>query len=155
MEPLSDFRDPPKRPIPVPGFKSDGQKIPLALYLHVNDFTDFQRKVLPVFLKPDHDDADIQRAIAALNAHVHALTLAGFKPKRADGDMVNQPDHYKRFPIEPTFFNQENGIDWLRGNANKYICRYPFKNGIEDLQKARRNLVMYLGWIHGDEGWSK
>ena len=26
---------------------------------------------------------------------------------------------------------------YLQGNIMKYLCRYPYKNGVEDLEKAR------------------
>ncbi|MCC5780544.1 DUF3310 domain-containing protein [Nitratireductor sp. B36] len=69
--------------------------------------------------------------------------------------MVNRPEHYDRFPIEPTFFIMENSIDWLRGNFLKYVCRFPYKNGIEDLRKAMRNLAMYVRWHDMDPSWSR
>lgn len=137
------------------GYLDDGQKVPLGLFLHVNDLTAFQSAVIPIFMGVHHDKDDIARSIAAISDHINRLAMAGFKPSRAEGDAVNQPDHYKRFKIEPTFYNQENGVDWCRGNALKYVCRFPFKNGLEDLRKAMRCLEMYLRWMSGEEGWSK
>jgi hypothetical protein len=62
-------------------------------------------------------------------------------------DAVNQPSHYTSGGIET--------IDYLRaklgplaflgyciGNVLKYVSRYQFKNGLEDLKKAQ----VYLGW---------
>jgi hypothetical protein len=62
-------------------------------------------------------------------------------------DAVNQPSHYTAGGIET--------IDYLRaklgplaflgyciGNVLKYVSRYQFKNGLEDLKKAQ----VYLGW---------
>jgi hypothetical protein len=33
--------------------------------------------------------------------------------------------------------------DYLHGNVLKYILRWKFKNGVEDLRKAQ----VYLGWL--------
>ena len=57
-------------------------------------------------------------------------------------DPVNHPSHYTSGKIEcieyikDTLNNQEYA-GYLRGNLQKYISRYPLKNGIEDLRKAR------------------
>lgn len=37
---------------------------------------------------------------------------------------------------------------YCTGNILKYISRYPFKNGVEDLKKAR----VYLDWLIEAEG---
>jgi len=45
--------------------------------------------------------------------------------------------HYKGFTIEPSEYNMKNELNWGQGNVVKYVSRYPFKNGLEDLLKAR------------------
>lgn len=155
MEP-NDFNHPIRSwPKHRQGVKDDGQKVTLAYFLHVNTLNPFQRLVIPLFMEVDHTQTSVQRAMAAIDEHVAALTQAGWTPERRKGDMVDRPEHYTAFPIEPTFFNMENGIDWCRGNALKYICRYRFKNGIEDLRKALRYLTMYLAYANGEQEWSK
>jgi hypothetical protein len=48
-------------------------------------------------------------------------------------DMVNSPPHYNQAGIECIYY--------LQGNIIKYLWRYRYKNGVEDLKKAQ----WYLG----------
>lgn len=68
-------------------------------------------------------------------------------------DVVHLPDHYARFKIEPVRFVAENGLNFLQGNVLKYLLRYPFKNGKEDLLKARRYLDMLIAFEDNDPNW--
>ena len=45
--------------------------------------------------------------------------------------------HYSRLKIDPYEYSMQNELNPLQMNAIKYITRYPFKNGIEDLEKAK------------------
>lgn len=45
--------------------------------------------------------------------------------------------HYTRFAIQPLEFIHKNRLNFMQGNIIKYTVRYPFKNGVEDLEKAR------------------
>ena len=61
-------------------------------------------------------------------------------------DMVEHPPHYGQGTIEcidyiQDFLSREEYIGYLRGNIAKYNHRWRYKNGIEDLKKAR--------WYHG------
>ena len=51
-------------------------------------------------------------------------------------DNIN-PDHYKQGKIEVIEFILDQKFNYLEGNVVKYLSRYKFKNGIEDLNKAR------------------
>jgi len=58
-------------------------------------------------------------------------------------DPVNSPVHYTAAgglecidAIEAAM-STEQFQGWLRGNVLKYLWRYPYKNNIEDLQKAK------------------
>ena len=55
-------------------------------------------------------------------------------------DMVNHPPHYNQHGIECIDAIQACTSDgfqyYLQGNIIKYIWRYKYKNGIEDLKKA-------------------
>ena len=63
-------------------------------------------------------------------------------------DPVAQPDHYNKGAIEaieaikasmhPTEYK-----GYLKGNCLKYLWRYEYKDGIEDLKKAQ----VYLSWL--------
>ena len=56
-------------------------------------------------------------------------------------DMVNSPAHYNKAGIETIDIIESvtgDGFEtYLQGNILKYICRYKYKNGVEDLEKAR------------------
>lgn len=63
-------------------------------------------------------------------------------------DSVNHPSHYNESGIEcieaieatlgPVGFQA-----YCKGNCMKYLWRYPYKNGLEDLKKAQ----VYLNWM--------
>lgn len=58
-------------------------------------------------------------------------------------DMVKSPDHYTRGGIEckdaiEAALTPEEFRGWCKGNAIKYVWREQFKNGDEDLAKARQ-----------------
>ena len=62
-----------------------------------------------------------------------------FKEVKAS-DLVNNPPHYNQAGIEcidailaATNHNKEG---YLQGNILKYVWRYDYKGGLEDLQKA-------------------
>jgi len=48
-------------------------------------------------------------------------------------------NHYEGYDIEPIDYMDDDPGDtagWLRYNAQKYLIRYPRKNGIEDVEKS-------------------
>jgi len=57
-----------------------------------------------------------------------------------------QQKHYSMLKIEPIEYIRKNNLGFLEGNVIKYLSRYPFKNGIEDLEKAKQ----YLEWLIED-----
>ena len=68
-------------------------------------------------------------------------------------DNVNHPDHYTSGGIECIDAIRAALSDgfsaYCAGNVIKYVWRHRYKNGIEDLQKAR----VYLDWmIKAEEG---
>ena len=68
-------------------------------------------------------------------------------------DMVNSPPHYNKTGIECIDAIQaatENGFEYyLQGNIIKYLWRYRYKNGVEDLEKAKWYLEKLIK-IKGD-----
>lgn len=63
-------------------------------------------------------------------------------------DNVNSPSHYGQGKIEAIDYikdslTKEEYIGYLRGNIAKYLHRWRYKNGLEDLKKAQ----VYLGWL--------
>ena len=58
-----------------------------------------------------------------------------------DEDMVNHPPHYNKAGIETIdaieAMTDEGFAYYLQGNIMKYLWRYRYKNGAEDLRKAQ------------------
>ena len=66
---------------------------------------------------------------------------------------VTQPDHYNKGAIEAieaikASMHPQEYKGYLKGNCLKYLWRYEYKNGIEDLKKAQ----VYLGWLIKEVG---
>lgn len=59
----------------------------------------------------------------------------------AGEDMVNHPPHYNKSGIECIDAIKaalgEGFKAYCHGNIQKYLWRHPYKNGLEDLKKAR------------------
>lgn len=60
----------------------------------------------------------------------------------SSSDPVNQPSHYNFAGIEcidaiKAALGPEGFRDYMMGNVLKYSWRYKYKNGVEDLKKAR------------------
>jgi len=70
-------------------------------------------------------------------------------------DMVNSPEHYNKAGIETIDIIQSvtgDGFEaYLQGNILKYMCRYKYKNGLEDLEKAQWYLNRLIETKIGDE----
>lgn len=66
----------------------------------------------------------------------------------SDNTPVN-PVHYNKFNIEPIDFIAQNGLDFLTGNAIKYLMRHRDKNGIEDLEKAEQYIKFIKKYEYG------
>ena len=60
-------------------------------------------------------------------------------------DNIN-PDHYKQGNIEVIDFITDQDFNYLEGNIIKYISRWKYKNGIEDLDKAK----WYMNRLFGE-----
>lgn len=60
-------------------------------------------------------------------------------------------DHYKRFDIQPVEFCQKNRLGACESNIIKYVCRHPFKNGLEDLKKARHYIDLLIELEYGEQ----
>lgn len=63
------------------------------------------------------------------------------EPSKAGSyNTITRPAHYARFPIQPIDFIEANDLDFHQASVLKYLVRFPFKNGLEDLHKARNML---------------
>lgn len=69
------------------------------------------------------------------------------EPKPVDmDDVFLSPDHYKSHPIQPGLLIMGNGLDFIRGNIIKYVCRshqQDYTTSLKSLKKARK----YLDWL--------
>lgn len=52
-------------------------------------------------------------------------------------DIINNPKHYTQGKIEVIDFILDQKLNYVEGNIIKYVCRYKYKNGLEDLKKAQ------------------
>ena len=63
-------------------------------------------------------------------------------------DMVNHPPHYNQYGVECIDALKSacgEGFEYyLQGNVMKYLWRYRYKNGIEDLKKANWYLELLM-----------
>lgn len=59
--------------------------------------------------------------------------------------------HYIDMPIQPVDFIVKNNLSFLQGCIIKYICRYKYKGGREDLQKAIHFIEMLKEYEYEDE----
>ena len=68
-------------------------------------------------------------------------------------DMVNSPPHYNKAGIEcidAIRAATDSGYEYyLQGNIMKYVWRYRYKNGTEDLKKAQWYLDKLIEEVEG------
>ncbi len=62
-------------------------------------------------------------------------------------DNINHHSHYTQGDLEVIDAIEGLGLGYHAGNIVKYVARYKFKNGVEDLKKAR----WYLDRLIQDE----
>jgi len=75
-------------------------------------------------------------------------------------DVVNEPEHYARWKIEPITYIMRNGFEFWRGNLVKYSSRAGFKlyegktqveSEVLDLEKVIRYANMRINHLNGEE----
>ncbi len=70
-------------------------------------------------------------------------------------DMVNHPPHYNKAGIEcidAIKAMTDDGFEYyLQGNIMKYLWRYRYKNGAEDLKKAQWYLTLLIDVVENDK----
>ena len=59
-------------------------------------------------------------------------------------DPVNSPKHYTQGEMEVITAIEGLGLDYHQGNVLKYVSRYRYKNGVEDLKKAQWYLTKLI-----------
>lgn len=63
---------------------------------------------------------------------------------------VDKPSHYTQGNIEVIDFIEDQALDFRIANVVKYVCRYRYKNGLEDLKKARWYLNRMIKALGGE-----
>ena len=74
--------------------------------------------------------------------HMDYMRMMAEKEKAMEEkDMVNSPIHYNKAGIETIDALEAMLVDgfdfYLQGNIVKYLWRFRYKNGVEDLKKAQ------------------
>lgn len=59
-------------------------------------------------------------------------------------DKINHPPYYIKGKIEVIDFIEDQNFGYHIGNSVKYLCRYKYKNGLEDLRKAKWYLDRFI-----------
>ena len=71
--------------------------------------------------------------------------------KQAEGfDNVHKPMHYN-LGIETIKYINSWNMGYMEGNVIKYVTRYKYKNGLEDLMKAQQYLEFLIAKVKEDE----
>ncbi|MBC1686842.1 DUF3310 domain-containing protein [Listeria welshimeri] len=81
------------------------------------------------------------------------FTANGVSMKNENNDNVNNPAHYNTGGIETLDYIKAKTKDYpsyAAGNILKYVSRYEYKNGIEDLKEARFYLNDLIEWMESD-----
>ena len=82
-----------------------------------------------------------QKSKTIVGSLYHPSDSALDKQMFTEEDPVNHPPHYNNGTLEAIDYIEqqlEDGFsDYLEGNVLKYIHRWRYKNGIEDLNKAQ------------------
>jgi hypothetical protein len=55
-------------------------------------------------------------------------------------EQITKPKHYQGLGITPLDYITANELDFIEGNIIKYVSRYQFKGGLNDLLKAQTYL---------------
>jgi len=63
--------------------------------------------------------------------------------------LVNRITHYSRQRIQPVEFIHANDLGFCEGNCIKYVCRWKYKGGIQDLEKAKHYIEMLIDMEKG------
>ena len=61
-------------------------------------------------------------------------------------------EHYRQGSIQPIEYIHANDMDFFSGNVCKYITRWRYKNGLEDLKKAKHYIELLIEQEYGYNG---
>ena len=60
-------------------------------------------------------------------------------------------DHYMDRQIQPWDYIVSNDLGFLEGNIIKYVTRWKYKNGVDDLRKAQHYLAKLIEVADGTD----
>jgi len=66
-------------------------------------------------------------------------------------DHINHPRHYTAGRVECIDYIEAQGFGYHEGNIVKYVTRYKFKNGVDDLKKAQWYLNRLISLLEAGE----
>ena len=66
-------------------------------------------------------------------------------------DMQVGGDHYMDRQIQPWDYIVSNDLGFLEGNIIKYVTRWKYKNGVDDLRKAQHYLAKLIEVADGTD----
>jgi hypothetical protein len=109
---------------------------------HLDDIESMGLSAVVADLRKRHPEVEARSATVIYNPKPTAKAITDLptwqKPSLAGSyNVISSPAHYARFAIQPIDFIEANGLDFLQASVLKYLVRFPFKNGVEDLHKAR------------------
>ena len=55
-------------------------------------------------------------------------------------EQIIHPDHYNQGKIEMWDYSHDHNLGFFEGNIVKYVTRWKYKNGVQDLKKAKQYL---------------
>ena len=65
---------------------------------------------------------------------------------------TTNPSYYRRGKIEVADFIADQKLSYFEGNVVKYLCRYKYKNKLEDLKKAQWYMNKLIALYEEDAG---
>ena len=86
-----------------------------------------------------HDVYNVSNNLNDCEDNVSEHYLDAYHTKIEDTEQVGGT-HYSKLAIEPYEYSYKNNLNCFQFNIIKYVTRYPFKNGIEDLEKAKHTI---------------
>ena len=86
------------------------------------------------------DKVNDQENIRKIHHALEERDLLSVLRSPLEQEEVTNPKHYNERKMEPLDYIIANELDFLEGNIVKYITRYTYKGGVNDLLKARTYL---------------
>ena len=65
-------------------------------------------------------------------------------------DNINHPEHYNK-GVETTDYIISWDMDFVEGNIIKYVTRYKYKDGVDDLRKAKWYLTKLIESLENEQ----